>query len=159
PVIKIRPGAREFWRLANATTVTFLTLQIVSGSTPQNMHVVALDGVPLTKNLDLTTLVIPPAGRAEFIIEGPQSGSAMVFQTLGTDTGAVGDPNPPQILASLTPDKKAEVPEKIPGIALAASHAPTQPIRFSGLAAQTVTTKRKLYFSEATAGSNGPTQF
>lgn len=159
PLIKMRPGTREFWRLANATTVTFLTLQMVSGSTPQNMHVVALDGVPLTKNIDLTTLVVPPAGRAEFIVEGPPTGGAMVFQTLGTDTGAAGDPNPPQILASVLPDKKAEVPETVPGVAIAAHREPSQPMRFAGLAAQPLTTKRKLYFSEATAGSNGPTQF
>jgi FtsP/CotA-like multicopper oxidase with cupredoxin domain len=159
PIIRMRPGAKEFWRLANATTVTFLNLQIVSGSTPQKLHVVALDGVPVTNETDLTTLLVPPAGRVEFTMEGPPSGSAMVFQTLGNDTGAAGDPNPPQILASITPDKKAEVPETLPGVALSAHREPTQPQRFAGLAAQPLTTKRKLYFSEATAGSNGPTQF
>jgi FtsP/CotA-like multicopper oxidase with cupredoxin domain len=157
PIIKMKPGAKEFWRLANATTVTFLNLQIVSGSTPQKLHVVAFDGVPVTNDTDLTTLLVPPAGRVEFTMEGPASGSAMVFQTLGTDTGAAGDPNPPQILASLLPDKNADVPETVP--AVATQRGPTQPMRFAGLAAQPLTTKRKLYFSEATAGSNGPTQF
>jgi FtsP/CotA-like multicopper oxidase with cupredoxin domain len=113
--------------------------------------VVALDGVPVTNDTDLTTLLVPPAGRVEFTMEGPPSGSALLFQTLGTDTGAAGDPNPPQILASITPDKKADVPETVPGVSVASTRESSQPMRFAGLAVQPLTTKRKLYFDDPPA--------
>src|SRR5262249_38101031 len=116
-----------------------------------------LDGVPVQNETDLTTLLVPPAGRVEFIVTGPPTGNGEVFQTIGMDTGPVGDSNPPQILATMVPDKQADLPDLVPSVST--DEKPLPPMRFSGLAAQPLTTKRKIYFSEATAGSNGPTQF
>jgi FtsP/CotA-like multicopper oxidase with cupredoxin domain len=45
----------------------------------------------------------------------------------------------------------------MPQVATASQSAP--PERFGGLLTQTPTAKRKLYFAEATQGSNGPTEY
>ena len=42
PIIKMKPGIKEFWRVANATSQGFLALQVLFGSTPQSVEIVAL---------------------------------------------------------------------------------------------------------------------
>jgi FtsP/CotA-like multicopper oxidase with cupredoxin domain len=50
PVIRMKPGAREFWRVANATSQAFLALQVAFGNTAQQVNLVALDGAPVPKS-------------------------------------------------------------------------------------------------------------
>jgi FtsP/CotA-like multicopper oxidase with cupredoxin domain len=155
PIIGVQYGQREFWRLVNATTQSFLTLQIQFGTTPQQVQLLAIDGIPLQAPSYQTTLTVPPAGRVEFITPGLPAGQAGTFLTNGFNTGPVGNPNPVQVLASIVGTGEAQV-----------SHPPThlvrpasEPQRFAGLAAQVPTASRSLYFSEQTVGSNGPTQY
>ena len=155
PVVNVQYGQAEFWRVVNASTQAFLTLQIQFGSTPQQLQVLALDGVPLQSPVYQTKIDLPPAGRAEFIMPGLPAGQTGTFMTLGYDSGPVGNPNPPQELASIVGSSG----KKAPPPAQAAGRQPTRPARFSGLAALTPTTTRSLYFSEQTIGSNGPTQY
>ena len=44
-------GQQEFWRVVNASTQAFLTLQVQYTDDAQQLEVVALDGVPLTTPL------------------------------------------------------------------------------------------------------------
>jgi FtsP/CotA-like multicopper oxidase with cupredoxin domain len=130
-------------------------LQIQFGTTPQQVQLLAIDGIPLQAPSYQTTLTVPPAGRVEFITPGLPAGQAGTFLTNGFNTGPVGNPNPVQVLASIVGTGEAQV-----------SHPPThlvrpasEPQRFAGLAAQVPTASRSLYFSEQTVGSNGPTQY
>ncbi len=157
PVIQMTPGAKEFWRVANASTQAFLTLQILNGGTPQKLEVIAYDGVPVQTDREVTSILLAPAARAEFIMQGPAAGGAEVFQTAGYDTGPVGNSNPQMILANIVPVANALEPAAIPRAATAA-HS-TQAPRFGGLLTQAPTAQRKLYFAEATQGSNGPTEY
>ncbi len=49
-VIATKPSEREFWRVLNASAITYLDLQILVNGTPQLLGVVALDGIPINQN-------------------------------------------------------------------------------------------------------------
>ncbi len=155
PIIQMQPGAKEFWRVANASSQAFLTLEVRIGNAAQNLEVIALDGIPTTQDNTVTKIVLPPAGRVEFIVQGPATGQTATFWQTGFNTGPIGNPNTAQELAVLQPSATAQEPRALP----AASPAPTIPQRFAGLINQTPTATRKLYFAEASNGTNGPTEY
>ena len=147
-------GKAEFWRVLNASTNGFLALQVLSPG-PQQLQVISLDGIPLTSPVNRTTVYLPPAGRAEFIVPALTLGTPSFFTTNGFNTGPIGDYMPGGHLASLVvgPGKFGEVHTAHP------VPPPTEAPRFSGLASVTPTTTRSLYFSELNVGTNGPGQF
>ena len=72
--VGIAPGEREFFRVVNGTGSRNLDLSIAN----QQLVLVAQDGVPLVDypggprdRNGCSHIVIPPAGRAEFIVTGP----------------------------------------------------------------------------------------
>jgi FtsP/CotA-like multicopper oxidase with cupredoxin domain len=156
PIIQMKPGEKQFWRVVNASTQAFMTLQVLFGTTAQPLEVIALDGVPVTGNPTVASIRLAPAGRAEFIVTGPPPGTAATFVNAGFNTGPVGNANPPQILADIvgTPNAAHQSPSVIP-----ATPTPAVTQRFSGLVAMKPTTIRKLYFSEAALGTNPPVNF
>jgi FtsP/CotA-like multicopper oxidase with cupredoxin domain len=157
PIIQMQPGVREFWRVANASSQAFLTLALSFGDIQQPLEIIALDGVPVTSSSVVTSIALPPAGRAEFIVTAPPAGQAAIFQQLGFDTGPIGNPNGTQLLAVIQATSSAIEPPALP--AAHPKDAAAIPQRFAGLIAQTATAHRKIYFAEATNGSNGPTEF
>ncbi len=157
PYINMQYGQQEFWRVVNASTQAFLTLQVQYTDVAQQLEVVALDGVPLTTPLYQTEVDIPPAGRAEFVVPGLPVGQEGAFLTNGYNTGPVGNPNTPQQLIKIFGTDSGKVK---PGPAPAVNkQMPPDRQRFANLAAQQPTATRRLYFSEQTVGSNGPTQY
>ncbi|HTW58084.1 MAG TPA: multicopper oxidase domain-containing protein [Terriglobales bacterium] len=156
PIIQMQAGEKQFWRVCNATTQAFLALQVVFGTTPQQLEIIGLDGVPVSGDPMETTINIPPAGRAEFIVTAPPSGTAATFVNAGFNTGPVGNANPYQVLANIETTGTTS-----PVQVAAAPAAPVQRVtqRFSGLAAITPTAQRHLYFSEAALGTNPPVNF
>src|SRR5579863_547517 len=159
PIIQMKPGEKQFWRVANATIQDFLQLQFVVNSAPQSVELIALDGYPLTKPRAENTILIPPAGRAEFIVEAPASGRQAQFLTQSYSTGPTGNPDLEQILAQIQltdSPAKDNPPTKMPP---APASTTPPPIKFSNLSTATVTANRKLYFSEEFGGTNGPIQF
>jgi FtsP/CotA-like multicopper oxidase with cupredoxin domain len=155
PIIAMQAGRKEFWRVLNATNQGFLALQVRFGATPQPLQVIALDGIPLNSPVTQSTIYLPPAGRVEFITPALVENQDASFVTEKFDTGPVGNGNPFTTLAVLTLS-----PSPVGSTAVSGSApAPTQPQRFTGLASQTPTTTRSLYFSEQTIGSNGLVQF
>jgi FtsP/CotA-like multicopper oxidase with cupredoxin domain len=154
PVINVTAGQKEFWRVLNASTNGFLTIQVLS-NVPQQLQVIELDGIPLTTPQTMTTILIPPAGRAEFIVPALAANVPTYLETLGFNTGPIGDPMPPASLASIV------VSGGQPATVQSELSTPTQARapRFSGLASVTPTVTRSLYFSETNVGTNGPGQF
>src|SRR5579862_6891657 len=71
PIIQMAPGEKQFWRVANATIQDFLPLQFQISGKAQPMEVIALDGYPLAQTRMQDTILVPPAGRAEFIVQAP----------------------------------------------------------------------------------------
>jgi FtsP/CotA-like multicopper oxidase with cupredoxin domain len=157
PVIRTKPGVREFWRVANATSQAFLALQLVFGKTAQQVTLIALDGVPVQKNRSLRTIDLPPGGRAEFIVTGPPEGQQARLLQTEFETGRTGFENPPQELARIVATDGAEEPPA--AMAPSGSSEPGRWRADAALAERRVTTLRKLYFAEAANGTNGPTKF
>lgn len=142
-----KPLEKQLWRVLNSSSTQFLQLQLLNQGVPTNVTVVGLDGVPLSAPRVMDTVVIPPAGRAEFIMQGPPRDGLLQFLNMGFDTGPGGDFNPARLLANVIPDNTG-------------TSAPTMPVphgtdtlrRFAYLARQAPNKKRHLYFSETDDG-------
>jgi suppressor of ftsI len=95
PNITIAPGEKQFFRVLNATGHKTLRLNVEG----EQVEVVAIDGYALDSypgtppTLTESSIIIPPASRAEFVVTGPASGHARL-QTLCYNTGPNGDPDP-----------------------------------------------------------------
>ena len=158
PIIQMAAGEKQFWRVANASTQAFLNLAVMFGTTAQTLEVIGLDGVPVSGDPMVTSIDVPPAGRAEFIVTGPPSGTTnATFLTNTFNTGPVGNVNAAQVLASIVPTTAAN--EAAQNKVTASPVTPAETPRFAGLAAMKPTTTRKLYFSEAALGSGPPVNF
>ncbi|HEY1726917.1 MAG TPA: multicopper oxidase family protein [Candidatus Baltobacteraceae bacterium] len=104
--IGIQPGEKQLWRVLNASGVRHFDLYIPG----VQLQLVAQDGVPLqdytgagsTQSLTVNDIVIPPAGRAEFIVTGPSAAAPLISKCY--DAGPIGDPNPQVTLGQLYND-------------------------------------------------------
>jgi suppressor of ftsI len=110
PQIEIAPGARQFWRLVNASADRYLDLQLDGGT----FEIVAMDGMPIALH-DPTHptrvadhVLLPPAGRVEAIVAGPAAGTPRRLISRCVDTGPDGDPNPAMVLADVVPQSAAD---------------------------------------------------
>jgi len=105
PAISINPGERQFWRIVNASADRYMDLQLDS----QKLEILAVDGMPLAyhDSKNPTKIVehalVPPAGRLEAIVTGPDSNVHATLRTLCVNTGPDGDPNPAMVLADIRP--------------------------------------------------------
>jgi FtsP/CotA-like multicopper oxidase with cupredoxin domain len=152
PVISTAPSEKQFWRVLNAEADVFVNLQIKINGTPQTIQVVAIDGVPLQTDYLTTSFELPPAGRVEFIMQGPPTGGTGTFSTLGVDTGINGNPDPAVLIANITPSGDPAKATRIPEL------DPAKKQRFAELISTIPVATRNLYFSEY-LGSDGNSQF
>ncbi len=169
PAIILSSRARaELWRVVNASADTIADFRLKYDGVDQRLRIVALDGVATDsqdggrrgKIVVATHVLVPPAGRAEFIMTNPTASvGRAAFETHHVDTGPQGDSDTTRTLAILkAPDAgraDAIPPETMPS-AVAASTAPVGQ-RFAALEEATVTARRKLYFSETPPAK--PTKF
>jgi FtsP/CotA-like multicopper oxidase with cupredoxin domain len=102
--IGINNGETELIRVVNASGHRFFDLS-VDGKT---LTLVAQDGVPIhdyagaPTTLTQNDIVIPPAGRAEFLVTGGASPAAFTSKCYAT--GPAGDPAPEAVLGVFAPD-------------------------------------------------------
>lgn len=102
--IGIQPGERQLWRVLNASGVRHFDLTIPG----QQLQLVAQDGVPIgdysgaPSSLTVNDVVIPPAGRAEFVVTGPTAPVPLISNCY--NSGPIGDPNPQVVLGELVND-------------------------------------------------------
>ncbi len=102
--IGIRPGETQLWRVVNASGHRHFDLAVDGAQ----LTLVAQDGVPLhdypggPQTLVMSDIVIPPAGRAEFLVTGPKQPAALVSNCY--DAGPAGDANPQAVLGVLADD-------------------------------------------------------
>jgi len=158
PIIQMKPNQKEFWRVANATIQDFMPLQVQFNGKPQQLELIALDGYPLDKPRFQDTILVPPAGRAEFIVRAPSQDNVATFMSNAYATGPTGNPDLQQELAKIQVSSDAEETQakKTPD---ANSGSSVGPIKFTGLDEVKPTAVRNLYFSEEFGGTNGPIQF
>jgi FtsP/CotA-like multicopper oxidase with cupredoxin domain len=157
PQLVMQPGQKEFWRVLNASLQDFMPLQVWFNGTPQSMQLIALDGYPLATPRNETTILVPPAGRAEFIVSAPPTGVQGLFMVLNYSTGPTGNPDLEQPIAQMVLSNGSS-----PQVAQPADTAHPMSmdhLKFAGLKNVPATTQRHLYFSEEFGGTNGPIQF
>ena len=145
-VIQVRSGQREFWRVLNASADTYFDLQFRVRTYPQALEMVALDGVPSLSAL-LTHVLIPPGGRAEFLVTMPPALLTQLI-TRKYDTGPDGESTPYRVIANVESTQDGPLPASM---MLGDSREPVttpSPLAAAGLAALKPVRQRKLYFSE-----------
>jgi FtsP/CotA-like multicopper oxidase with cupredoxin domain len=146
---------QEFWRVLNASSDTVLDIQLLAGTTAQNLTVVSVDGVPLTdgSNNAITTTatdyVLAPGARVEFIVTTPPAGATWQLATQAWNNGMQGDSDPGRTLANITAATGTAPPPPMP-----LTTTPTQLSRFVTISANTPENLRKFYFSFNGNGSN-----
>ncbi len=155
--IRLQPGARELWRVLNASAITYLNLALIYGRAPQQLGLVGIDGVPMASSGHSAAVTwvdhigVPPGARVEFIVNGPVQGEPAMFVTRTVDTGQGGENDPNRALASIIAAPDAAEPPALPALrtALPAPTLPwlgdTPPVRV-----------RRLYFSEKLDNPNDP---
>ncbi len=83
PLMPIRPGEMQFWRIGNIGATAFLKFRIEG----MPLYVLATDGHPLSRPRKLTELFLGPGERIDAIAIGPQPGeyamSTIPFQNEG----------------------------------------------------------------------------
>jgi suppressor of ftsI len=108
PIIPFAPGESQLFRVINATGHKTLKLAVDN----EQLQLVATDGVALgtypgTGPYEtLPFIILPPAGRAEFVVTAPSSGRAK-FRTRCYYSGPGGDPDPEIELGTLQTTGKA----------------------------------------------------
>jgi suppressor of ftsI len=123
PEIDIAPRQRQFWRLVNASADRYVDLQLEG----QTFEIVAMDGMPIAEHdpnrrtRSAGHVLLPPAGRLEAIVSGPEAGTPTRLISRCVDTGPDGDPNPAMILADLVPGPAADP-------TLKAANTPLKPV-------------------------------
>jgi FtsP/CotA-like multicopper oxidase with cupredoxin domain len=164
-VIHMKPGEKQFWRLLNASAITYLNVQLVFNGVTQSVGVVGWDGSPLSENglggsgvLWLSHLGVPPGGRVEFIVTGPPLGTKAELITRSVNTGPIGENDPARPLAKMVASKDSSDSTSTLPVDPAPRRAPTgkwlgsvQPVR-----------TRRMYFSEKPKDPKdpaGPTDF
>jgi FtsP/CotA-like multicopper oxidase with cupredoxin domain len=167
-VIAMKPLQKQFWRVLNASADTIADLQLRYDGVPQDLQVVAIDGVPTGsqdgssegKTLVTKHFLLEPAARVEFVVTGPaKSVKNATLMTLNVDTGPDGDNDPERPLATI----RASATAANPGLSVGSVSGPAPAsMRFSGLAEAKPVKQRKLYFSEVISDPsdpNSPTNF
>jgi len=109
PQITMQAGQIELWRIGNIGSNIFYQLSLAG----QAFNVIAVDGNLQNQVTTTDTLVIPPGGRIEALVYGPQPGSYR-FATADFNTGPAGDSYPGQLLATVLSQGPPVTPISLP---------------------------------------------
>jgi FtsP/CotA-like multicopper oxidase with cupredoxin domain len=164
-IIHMQSGEQQLWRVSNSTADSILDLQVQFDGVPQILQIVGLDGVPIGSQdgtrqgriLYAKDLLIPTAGRVEFIVAAPPStvkNAALV--TLAINTGPIGDNDTLRTLATISAFTSDNDGDGGNDDAIPATVSAAWPQRFEGLREATPSVRRKLYFSEVLSDPNNP---
>ncbi|MGC1637883.1 MAG: multicopper oxidase domain-containing protein [Candidatus Acidiferrales bacterium] len=167
--IEMKPASRQLWRIVNASSITYLNLQLLFAGKPQTFGIVGVDGSPINQNGlvggDLVVwqnhLGVPPGGRIEAVVTSPALGVEASLITRAVNTGPGGENDPTRPIAKIVAAADAPAPRStLPADrANATVRAPSQPAWLGNV--QSVRTRR-LYFSEKLddpKDPNSPTTF
>jgi len=151
-IIQTSAGIQEFWRVTNASASTIADLEVKYDGKAQPLQIVALDGVPTGSQdgkrqgtiVTEKDILLPPGGRAEFIVTMPSADvQKAVLLTKDIETGHYGDRDPQRTLATI---ETGAAPAALPR--MPKSSGPVHKQRFEDLADAKATAQRLLYFSE-----------
>jgi hypothetical protein len=164
-IIQMQNGEQQLWRVSNSTADSILDLQVQFDGVPQVLQLVGLDGVPTGSQegtrqgriVNATDLLIPTAGRAEFIVAAPAATvKSASLVTLAINTGPIGDNDTQRTLATIRTSAGDTSQDGDSDDAVPVNVAAAGPQRFEGLREATPARKRKLYFSEVLSDPTNP---
>jgi suppressor of ftsI len=99
PIVQIRSGEMQFWRIANIGATLFIKFQIEG----MPLYAVATDGHPRSRPGKMTEFFIGPGQRIDAIAIGPQAGE-YAMRTISFQNQAWKKPALPQQLATIVSD-------------------------------------------------------
>ena len=110
---------RQFWRIGNTCSLTFLDLELIYDGVPQNFILIARDDVALgfngtAKSEMASHWELSPAGRFEIIITGPGINVADATLWTRNRSGNQFVSSPRRPLLRLIPDVNANTPDPVP---------------------------------------------
>lgn len=157
--IEIKPGEKQFWRVLNASAITYINLAVLYDNRPQSLGLVAMDGMPMVHDDPTGQAVnlqdhlgVPPGARVEFTVTGPPAGTTGLFVTRSVDTGPGGENDPNRTLATIVPSSAAPTPARLP------QPAETQRVDDKTWLGDVAPVRvRHFYFSEKLDDPNDPT--
>jgi FtsP/CotA-like multicopper oxidase with cupredoxin domain len=136
PVLSMRPGETQLWRLANEGADIFYRLHLDRS----RFTVVGEDGDPVTRLRPASTLLLPPGKRYDVLVTaGPRPG-AIWLRTLAYSNGPQGDSYPQARLLRLRIAGRRQAPQVMPAGAM--------PTAAGSLAGAHVARKRTVVLSE-----------
>jgi FtsP/CotA-like multicopper oxidase with cupredoxin domain len=158
-LIVMRQKQAQFWRVANTAADSYMNLQVRYNGVPQNLEVVARDGIVLDQDDGKAksnatysqSILLPPGARAEFIVPEPSkdvtSGEFLALQYNTGIDAQTGDKNLQRTLA------KIQVVDKKAPMDLATLEAYEDPkykprTRFTNLTQLKPSRQRTFYFSQ-----------
>ena len=148
-VIVMKPGEKQFWRVVNACSVTYLNLQLLVSAKPQMFGIVGVDGSPVNVTggnyvVWQNHLGVPPGGRIEFIVQGPPEGVNASLITRSVNTGPGGENDPTRAIAKIVSSSAA--PEPKTKVSASGDSEPVSSVPWLGNVGPA--RLRRLYFSE-----------
>jgi suppressor of ftsI len=105
PIVEMRPGEVQFWRIGNIGAEMFIKFRVDG----VRLYAVATDGHPLSRPRAIGELFLGPGERIDLIARAPESG-AYEMRTISFRNQAWREPRLPQKLATVL---CAGVPERI----------------------------------------------
>lgn len=139
PVIDIRPGEVQRWRIVNAQSDDFLRLAVDG----QYFSLIGTDGTPEQSPLPTSIMLIPPGGRRTVLVRGGAPGDRSL-RTLAWGSGF--QQVTPAVLATVRSAGASAGQQSLPG-----HLADTPDLRHAAVAA-----RRTVQFSETTTESGAP---
>src|SRR5690606_37384440 len=137
PVLHIRPGETQLWRIGNIGADIFYRLALDG----HVLYEIARDGNRHDRVVPREEIVLPPSARVEVLVQGAPAG-VYQFRTLAFDTGPAGDQYPDVALATLvsggTPQTPITLPDRL---------SPVEDLR-----ERPVAERRTIIFSETADG-------
>ncbi|MFJ5531882.1 multicopper oxidase family protein [Streptomyces sp. NPDC093261] len=109
PVITLRPGETQLWRLANIGANIYYRLHLPG----TRFHVIAQDGIPVRKVYAQDTLLISAGARFDVLVQAGGSGTARL-ETLPYDSGPAGNRFPRADLATVVTSGTPMTPATLP---------------------------------------------
>ena len=160
-VLQMAAGSQEFWRVANTDSDQILDLQVRFDGNPQTIQVVGIDGVPVNSQdgtqpgrpVAVTHFMLPPAARVEFLVNAP-SPKVKVAQLVTQNilSGPLGDSQPTRPLINMQLGSGSGT-TPVDGMVPASTGVDTSKQMFGGIANQTPSLTRTIFFEELQDGS------
>ena len=137
PVIVLRPGATELWRIGNIGADLYYSLRLDG----HRFHVVARDGNRRARLTDSDTVRLSPGARSEVLVTAGAPG-VYLLRTGDIDTGPAGNQYPGTVMATIRVEGSPVPPIELPSALL-----PVEDLRGK------VTNRRTIVLSESADGN------